>query len=200
MTDLDLPRVAVCGFGRCGSSMLMRMLDAGGIHPADGARPWSYEHESLGHALAAATPGTAVKLLDVKLAADNGVRVHLTGSWNLIWLDRDPRWQAESFRKFAAWAGLGRMTVRQTRTFRESLVRDRAPSIVWLRASGNPLLILAFEDVLLAPFTAAEQIARFMPWAALDTEAMAAAVHTRPARARADMAFEENPEDKVWTR
>jgi hypothetical protein len=184
-------KVAVCGFGRCGSSMLMQMLAAGGLPAAPGAATVSGEHPSLDDAFAAAVPGTAVKLLDLALAANQGVPVRLDGPWALIWLDRDPRWQAESFRKFVRWTMGVRLTVNDTRVFRESLIRDREPSLDWLRGWGHPLLTVSFDAVLAAPVLEAERVAAFLPWAGLDVQAMASVVHERDARVRPDMSVEE---------
>ena len=181
--------VAVCGFGRCGSTMLMHMLEAGGIPMAEGAHPESGENSSLTEALSAASAGRAVKLLDLKLASDQGVPVDISGPWSILWLDRDPRWQAESFRKFIRAFGHP-LSVRETRVFRESLIRDRDPSLDWLRGWGHPLLTLTYEAVLADPTAAAERIAGFLPWASLDVLAMARVVHVRSPRTAPDLAFE----------
>lgn len=177
--------VVVSGFGRCGYTMLMTMLAAGGLPPADGASPGSFEH-STQDALSAVTPGRAVKIL-------NPLAVGATPdpSWHVLWLDRDPRWQAESARKFIAWVTGQRMTVRETRAYRESLIRDRDHVTGWLAAQGCPLLTLSYEAVLAAPTAAAEQVAAFLPWAALDIPSMAAVVHARGGRTLPDMAVEE---------
>ena len=80
------PPVAVVGFGRCGSTMLMNMLRAGGIPFADGAHPVCGEHRGQ-EAVTALRPGTVAKLLDpthpdcrVPAGADK---------WVFLWLDRD---------------------------------------------------------------------------------------------------------------
>ena len=187
---LHCPRVAVCGFGRCGSSMLMRMLAAGGLPTAPGASPGSGEHASVEDALRAATPGTAVKLLDLKLATENGINVDLSGEWSIVWLDRDPRWQAESFRKFArALLGL-RLTVAETRRWREGLERDRDPSVGWLADWGHPLLAMRYEAVLTDPHGQASLLAEHLGWAGLDVDAMARVVHVRSPRTLPDLAVE----------
>ena len=72
------PVVVVTGFGRCGSTMLMTMLRAGGIPFAPGAHPRTTEHPGLAAGLAAAQPGHVVKLLDptqqlVELRAGHGL-------------------------------------------------------------------------------------------------------------------------------
>ncbi len=192
-------RVGVCGFGRCGSSMVMRMLAAGGIPSASGAAPGSGEHPRLVDAIKAATPGTAVKLLDLKLAVEQGEAPPLGGAWNLIWLDRDPRWQAESFRKFIRWAAGVRLSVRETRVFREHLIRDRDPSVGWLRGLGHPLMTLRYEDILTAPADSAAKLATFLPWTELDHSAMAAVVHNRKPQTRPDMACEEGHTERLDT-
>lgn len=183
-------RVAVCGFGRCGSSMVMQMLAAGGLPTAPGASQGSGEHASLEGALAAAVPGTAVKLLDLKMAAENGVPVDLTGAWSLIWLDRDPRWQAESFRKFMRIAVGLRLSVAETRRFRDSLESDRGPSLDWLSSWGHPLLTIRYERILADPLGQAAVIAEHLAWAGLDVEAMSRVVHARSPRVLPDLEVE----------
>lgn len=184
------PHVAVCGFGRCGSTMLMQMLAAGGLPTAPGASAGSHEHPNIEAALTAATPGTAVKLLDLPLAEANGITVDLPGEWLLIWLDRDPRWQAESFRKFTTVAIGRRLTVRETRAFRESLERDRDPAVCWLLETGHQVLTLRYEEILADPHGQAASLARHLPWAGLDVDAMAGVVHRRSPRTLPDLAVE----------
>lgn len=186
------PIVGVCGFGRCGSSMIMQMLAAGGLPWADGAASVSGEHQSISHAFASARPGAAVKLLDLRLAAQYGESVERlsVGAWQLVWLDRNPRWQAESFRKFTRHMLGEKLTVRQTRAFRESLIRDRDASVDWLRSLGHPVCVLSFEDLIADPTGGADVLAAFLPWADLDAAAMASVVHVRSPRTLPDMAVE----------
>jgi hypothetical protein len=166
----------------------MGMLVAGGLPPAPGADPGSLEHASPELALAAAAPGHAVKLLD-PLAWPIPPTEALAGEWRLIWLDRNPRWQAESTRKFIRWAAGVRRTVRQTRKIQDSLERDRDRMVALL--AGHPRLVLAFEDVITDPAAAADRLAGFLPEHQLDTAAMAAVVEPRTTRVRPDMATEE---------
>jgi hypothetical protein len=95
--------VAVTGFQRCGSSMTMRMLDAGGFPILEDATPGGYEHPGLiPHRiadLATLAPGKAVKILEPIYYQD-----HADGfpdaAWAWIWLDRNPSQQAKSAMTF----------------------------------------------------------------------------------------------------
>jgi len=184
MTGMTDRRVMVSGFGRCGSTMLMHMLRAGGLPFADGADPHSGEHPGAAGAHAAAAPGRVVKILD---PLGSG---HLPGpGWQAIWLDRDPRWQAESMRKFLSALSRSRVSVRETRALRTSLERDRDPAVAALRATC-PLLVVSYDDTLRDPPLTARSLASFLPWAGLDVAAMAGAVHDRSPRTLPDLAFE----------
>jgi hypothetical protein len=160
------------------------MLAAGGLPLADGANPHSGEHRSIADALTAAQPRRAVKLLDPTPGL-----WELNNDWQAVWLDRDPRWQAESLRKFLAFVAGQRMTVAETRQVRESLIRDRAPAVEKTR-SWCPTLTLSYEDVLATPQAAACEPSRFLPWACLDVAAMAAVVHSRSGRMLPDLRVE----------
>src|SRR5437868_14126670 len=96
--------LGVCGFPRCGSSMTMRMLDAGGLPPISGSSPGSYELAGLDNLSARATGdfiGHAVKLLD--FVQWYGVEGLPAVPWRFVWLHRDHRQQARSFSKFTSF-------------------------------------------------------------------------------------------------
>lgn len=179
--------IGVAGFGRCGSTMLMTMLDAGGVPPVYGSAPGSYEIGDP-EVLCAVPPGQleghAVKLLD--LFRHDGLPVF--SPWRFIWLDRNGAEQGRSVVKFMTWAGIP-VGDELAPEFTAGFARDRPEVLGYLRSRGD-VLVLEYERILVNPTKAAKQIARFveMPF---DVQAAAAVVHRRAPQCRPDMAVEE---------
>ena len=99
MNERIISRVLVVGLGRCGSSLTMQMLAAGGM-PVHGKAP-TYEVEEamvgrMDRAWLAAQRG-AIKVLEPK-RMPSLVLDHPGNA--IIWLDRDPDQQAKSQAKF----------------------------------------------------------------------------------------------------
>lgn len=177
--------VGVCGFGRCGSTMLMTMLVAGGCPPAGHPEP-PYEHDPAvveGRNLS----GRCVKLLH---GSHMAVIPHGTPTWRFVWLDRDHEQQALSHVKF-----LIALTVLTSGAdpgaaarFAASYARDRPVLLGTLRRVG-PVLILDYERVLAQPRKTARLLRREV-WPGLDVDAAAAVVHVRDGTCRPDMTVE----------
>lgn len=191
---MTVPTIGVCGFGRCGSTMAMAMLKAGGVPFVDGSHPDSGELRYLGpDTLAAVSHGGAVKLLDWVLRDELP-----PADWRFIWLDRDPREQAKSTAKFIGSFGFDDI---DEDVLAASYNRDRPRALGLLRALG-PVLVLQYEWVLARPKKYAHQIAMFLAtngralavarpgelW--FDVRAAAAVVHQRDGRCRPDLAVE----------
>jgi hypothetical protein len=165
------PTIIVAGLGRCGSSLVMQMLHAGGF-TCVGDFP-SFEvpdAQKPTPAFIASCAGKAVKVLDPQ-------RVGLPGDVRVIWMQRDISQQAKSHAKF-----LGVMTGLHydragRRKLEASLARDtlRAMDII----DGLPLLQMNFEDVLARPHVAAGMLGAFIQAPAFDARAAAGAVHAR---------------------
>jgi hypothetical protein len=188
--------IGVCGFGRCGSTMAMAMLAAGGIPLAAGSNPRSGELDDLDGLSAVELAGRAVKLLDLV------VRQPLPpANWRLIWLDRDPVQQAKSTVKFLR--GIAGVDLRADAVdqLAASYMSDRPDALRRLRATG-PVLVLEYERVLAQPKRAARRLALHVAgvddltavrpsglW--FDVRAAAAVVHRRDGSCRPDLAFEE---------
>ena len=165
----------VCGFGRCGTSLVMRMLDAGGLPPFESGPP-AYENpantdlfwlrQAVGH---------AVKILDP-------LKFQLPPEWpwRFIWIDRDPKQQARSQIKFLSQFFQDVPSDRATlRRLGGGMRRDRGPALAMLRRlGGEQPLILAFEDILTDPAAAAARLSAFC--GGLDAARMAAQVLQRP--------------------
>ena len=187
--------VGVCGFGRCGSTMLMAMLDAGGIPPVVGSSDRGYEHPDV-PTLADLDPADldrrAVKLLDAVLYREPLSRVLPTADWRFVWLDRKPGEQARSHLKFVQGV-LGLPPRRGAVTaLRDSYDRDRPRALARLRDLG-PVLELRYEHVLRDPLAAAHVLRDFL-WPVHEGQfkiwPASQAVHRRDGRCRPDLAFE----------
>lgn len=180
---MSAPTIAVCGFGRCGSSLVMQMLAAGGV-PCLGEFP-AFEddlaREPMTAAFASACAGRAVKLLDPQ-------RVGLPPGARVIWLDRDTAEQAKSFAKFLRMVA-GRPCSRdQRRSIERGLFADRREAMRSI--GGRQVLKLCFEQLLAEPAAAASQLGAFTDWPAFNAAAAAGAVRHRTPRCAPDMAME----------
>lgn len=173
--------VGVCGFGRCGSTMLMGMLAAGGCPPVDSASTLSFETDpsELGQRQES---GRAIKLLYFAPPPAD--------AWRFVWLDRDPMEQARSAMKFLTSSGLDLAETRADQ-WAWTLEADRPLVLGGLRARG-PVLVLQYERILAAPRKAAKLLRQV--WPDLDVAAAAAVVRDRDPRCMPDM----SAEDGVW--
>lgn len=179
--------VLVCGFGRCGSSMVMQMLAAGGM--ATVGRGPAYEDDRAGErpidaAWMVSLAGSAVKVLDPHVT-----RPPIGPSYRVIWMERNEREQAKSQAKFLrmmAGVELGRHEVR---AFAASYRRNMPEVDALFRAISAKVLRLRFEQVLANPERAALQIVGHLG-TALDIRAMTAAVINRMPQCRPDLSIE----------
>lgn len=172
----------VSGFGRCGSSMIMQMLEAGGM-PTSGEFP-AFENEyGAGLFSGALTAdmmwkidGCAVKLLD----PHRGI-IPKGPQYRTIWCVRDPGEQAKSQAKFLRLLTGIQMSRAEVRGFVRSYEKDKAPALQALYRAGVPpdgIMALRFQFVLARPWEAAEKINAHCG-GGLNTEKMAAAVIQR---------------------
>lgn len=170
--------IGVCGFGRCGSTMVMAMLWAGGC-PCPGEAPWEdpFPHK--------AQPGTALKLLDLYKVRG----LPAAAEWKFIWLDRDPMEQARSQIKFAMATMPGAIKDPEDaiHRFACSYGQDRPRDLAFLRRHGE-VMVLQYERILAAPLKFAKALRRFYP--ELDLRKAAAIVHERDGVCRPDLAVE----------
>ena len=119
----------VCGFGHCGSSLVMQMLAAGG-HPVTGTWP-DFEGSKAASASSAAEwramDGRAVKVLDLH---ERPLPRGLAG--RAVWLDRDPTQQALSQAKFLRWTMGIALDRHARRALAQSYRADRPAAIAAL--------------------------------------------------------------------
>lgn len=200
--------IGVCGFGRCGTSMLMEMLAAGGIEPAGNTAPRSHELLLGGEGLQDVVPrlaatgdldGHTVKLLDYALRWP----IPTGPNWSFVWLDRDHVEQARSTMKLLGSLGaLDPFPVDGTelqqrhhqwhladqfRSFVRSYGHDRPKALGALRKLG-PVVVLQYEQVLANPLRAIRHLRRIAPH--IDGVAAASVVHRRDGRCRPTLDFE----------
>lgn len=148
-TESESGVLLVCGFGRCGSSLMMQMLRAGGV-PTIGEFP-DFEDartclgqmnlEWLGQ-----QHGQAVKVLDPhKCPRMDGLRRIA------IWIDRDPAEQAKSHAKFmAATMGIA-MSRANRRAFESSFRRERLHAMRCASRDQDRLFRTTFEMLVESP-------------------------------------------------
>lgn len=180
-----MPAVGVCGFGRCGSTMVMTMLAAGGLPPVDGSSPGCYEVSDLAHIFKlgpAYFAGRAVKLLDSVLYYG----VPLASEWRFVWLDRDPKQQARSQVKFIS-PFVTALPDGAAASFAASYGRDRPAALGALRRHGE-VTVLRYEDMLANPRKGAKRLRAVFP--DLDIDAATAVVHRRDGACRPDLSVE----------
>lgn len=184
----EKPHIIVGGLARCGTTLMMHMLHAGGVS-CIGAKP-AFEVDEINHRAVnldflARHPGHAFKLLDPHMTAlPDGLDAVV------IWLDRDVDEQARSQAKFVQMlAGAPRPNRAQMRRWAAGLRADRPAALACL--SRWPGLVMRFEDLIEAPQVSALQVAVFLaPYWRLNAGAMAAQVRPRPSTCAPDMAIE----------
>jgi hypothetical protein len=188
---MTLPTVGVCGFGRCGSTMVMTMLGAGGIPPVPGADSRSHELDfALAAELAPAVlAARAVKLLDSILYPEHAP-LPSARRWMFVWLDRDPHQQARSQVKLLHGIGL-RVPAIAVKKLEESYAADRPRALAALCDLG-PVHVDRYERALSDPAAFAADLAAFLgPELPLDPSAAASVIHRRDARCASTLEFEQ---------
>lgn len=169
----------VTGFGRCGSSLVMQMLEAGGV-PVTGEYP-AFED-------AAVPPhdpswwrhyaGSAVKVLPHGLSLDS--LPFRTPPFRIVLCTRDHREQAKSSVKFLSWIGL-RAPRGYARSIRRSFDRDLPIMRRWLARMGS-VVEVSFERAITDPAATARQLRDHVATEHFDVGAAARCVIDRQAK------------------
>lgn len=179
----DRPTLIVAGLGRCGTSLVMRMLDAAGV-PTVGEFPgWEDGHaqrllEDRPDEWAKLIKGKAVKVLDA-----HRWRMPDLGEYDLIWLFRDPREQAKSMVKLLSMAFTMIQPDRKTiRTIARSIEHDTPAALKSIRSWGRERRGLAFrfEAIIESPISTAHAICSGFGIDRIKVDEMAAQVVKRP--------------------
>lgn len=179
--------IIVSGFGRCGSSMTMQMLHAGGIECL-GEWP-SFEHEKamdLDMEWLRAQEGKALKVLDPQRNS-----LPRGPEYKVIWLDRNTRQQAMSaINLLRLTTGVDVGGAVNIKNLMRSYKKDRPLAIAALRRTGAAILAMRFEDLLARPQEEARRIAVFLGLN-MDAQAMAGVVIPRGPECRPDLLMAE---------
>lgn len=154
--------IIVSGLTRCGSSLMMQMLYAGGcpISCEPGNEAISGEHSDQLSALReialGLTDGKAVKCLD-----PHNFPIPPNKQYLIIWMRRDFKEQAKSITKFMQML-LGVRESKRTmiRKFEKSLPIETRKCHHLL--SSYPILEVEFENVINQPKQEAERVAKFV--------------------------------------
>ena len=179
----DRPTLIVAGLGRCGTSLVMRMLDAAGV-PTVGEYPaWEDRHaqrllEDRPDEWAELVKGKAVKVLDA-----HRWRMPDLGEYDLLWLGRDPREQAKSMVKLMSMAFSMIQPDRKTiRALAKSIENDTPAAIKSIRAGRKERhgLAFRFEAIVQQPLVTAHAICAGFGLDPAKAETMAAQVVKRP--------------------
>lgn len=153
--------LVVSSFGRAGSSLVMKMLQAGG-YPILANKPGSLEHTGMTQLPAYSAwlkDGYAVKINDPHLFIPPE-----NFDYQFIWLSRDPKQQAKSMIK------LNRVTrpykenrsERTSMRFKMQFIKKSTPKCIKLfkRLSNRPIIYIQFEELLADPAKTVSNIAQ----------------------------------------
>lgn len=167
----------VCGFGRCGTSLVMQMLEAGGM-PVTGEWP-AFETDQANFASfdgdwIAEQHGKAVKALDPHRSV---VTLKDTAAYRVIWLNRNRMEQAKSHAKFMRLLTGLPATPSDFLQPATKHLQERQKAFAKFRQLRAPILQVWFEDLLRQPRNSAEVIARFC--GLTDVDAMVRAIRPR---------------------
>jgi hypothetical protein len=175
----------VAGLGRCGTTMAMRMLHAGGMIPAVDNEV-AYEHNDMNDAIRDidSLDGKLVKWLD-----PHKNRLPHSHDYKIIWMKRDFNQQAKSIAKFAnIMAGVPKDRA-SVRSIYRSLPKETDACLRIFKERGIPYIVVAFEDLLILPRQTAITIEKFFNHK-LDINRMASCVIPRSKDCTPDLAIE----------
>lgn len=168
----------VCGSGRCGSTMIMAMLEAGGVPVVSTCGVFGYYEDirvisdPIHAGFIEECRGKAVKVL-----RPSDHRLPLQFLYRFVWMNRDPDAQARSMWKF-----MGRLTGVEIppdeitlRLLAEDIAEQRALFVEQIREYRGSCLDMQYESVVADPLKAATALAAHIGQR-LDVSAMARAV------------------------
>lgn len=172
--------IIVSGLTRCGSSMMMQMLHAGGcpVSCEPGNELVSGEHSDQLSALReialGLTDGKAIKCLD-----PHNFPLPPDREYVIIWMRRDFKEQAKSISKFIQMLlGVKESRRIMIRKFEKSLPKETAKCLRLL--SAYPIIEVCFENVINNPKVESERVADFLKdIVQLDVSKMPSVVITR---------------------
>lgn len=159
--------IAVSGFPRCGSSLMMRMLRAAGVRTIadhDGSMETATMLQLPGHSSwLHDCRGGAVKLLEVlHYTPPAGYR------YRVIWMNRDPHEQVKSQTKFMDYLQVPDAVPRardrhEIRRQASKLQKDTYQAIrYWHEALKAPVLQVSFERLMREPATECGRVCAYL--------------------------------------
>jgi len=177
------PCIVVAGMGRCGTSLMMQMLDAMGVSCIGSWPDYETDHSSIAGFDAAwfsTLHGQAIKILDPTNLPALNMPNHV-----VVWMDRDPKEQAKSQVKFLRACGATNPSNGQTvRALAANLRKDRLHQRARLGLPGRcPEMCVCFETLITEPAAATQALVSFLAahgWSGLYAPAAAAEVIARP--------------------
>lgn len=180
------PTIIVAGLGRCGTTLVMRMLAAGGVPTIGTAPDWeSPENVRLLEddpiAWAHAIDGKAVKLLDA-----HRHQLPDLSDFRLIWLQRDAREQAKSMlRLLGTMFSTIQIDRKSIRAMQSGIQRDTPLALRAIGLAGSHRSIaMPFERILNQPLLSAHVLCDFLDIPANRALIMASQVMKRSPAAR----------------
>lgn len=162
MVDQTKPAVGVAGFGRCGSTMMMKMLHAGGYPPSYPYYQESYEPTNFSKPTTKMAPkkGKTTKLLDLPLRHPLQNFKH----WLFIIMWRNPTHQAESTIRFLSEAREQQPSLfKDIETIKQSYKTDKPRLLKALQNAGGQIIELNYEDVITEPQKTVQTLAAHLP-------------------------------------
>ncbi len=179
----------VTGGGRCGTTMLMQMLEAGGV-PAIG-KPPMYENEKWfvirkNSDISFLEPGKCIKLLDIHR---HFIPAYLKVKY--LYISRDVYQQAKSQLKLLQFTNTPVNTRGNNNSYYKKTARINSDFIQrdYFKLINDEVLYLKFEEVLINPNWESEEIRQFLN-IPLDVEKMAGVVIKRGPECMPDMNIE----------
>lgn len=181
------PIVIVAGLARCGTSLMMQILDSAGI-PCDGRYP-DFEGPLASSALKGdfagdwleAWRGYAFKFLDPQRVAGRWLPI-IPADAIIFWMRRNPREQAASQVKLLRGHGAVVDARSARRAGEKSLVRDTTSALAGLRMTGATVHEISFEGLISRPDDITEGICKILApsFGGLDAAKMRRCIIPRP--------------------
>lgn len=173
----------VCGLGRCGTTMMMHMLRAGGASVVGSAPAFEVDEAAklpIDPTWLASLGDKAVKVLD----PHRGWRGQVPA--RVIWMDRDDTEQAKSQVKFLRLVGGVPIPTGAWKAMRSGLRTDREKCMRSLRPHERK--IFSFEAILASPGSAASNLAEWFD--GFDQASAASVVRRRSPKCEPSMRIE----------
>jgi hypothetical protein len=170
----------VAGFGRCGTSLTMAMLAAGGLPVVGRGAIFEDPHFTPGRTNERWLLAQSGRI--VKWVCPLSTYCPEAAQGRILWLDRDPEEQARSQVKLALACGERWADPDAKASAIAAQIRDHTDRALSYASDQGPVARLSFEDLLSDPLESAKRIAAFFrPFGVLDVARASAVVRPRGA-------------------